>query len=140
MARLVLDTNAFLLVATSGRMKTSAMMAIYQAAEANSLYVSPVNAWEIGLLSNLETGKNLGFAVDPILFFQDALKRQGWNLMPLTINAAILSSRLPGNFHRDPADRLLVASAIDADATFVTRDSKILRWAGETKALKVVAC
>ena len=80
-------------------------------------------------MANLKTGKKLGFSQDPVSFFQIALNRQSWNLLPLTINAAILSSRLPGDFHKDPADRLLVASAIDSGATFVTRDAKILDWA-----------
>ena len=140
MVRLILDTNAFILVAINGRILTPTKMAIYQAAEVNSLFLSPVNAWEIGLLANLETGKNLGFSQDPVSFFQSALNRQGWNLLPLTINAAILSSRLPGDFHKDPADRLLVASAIDSGGTFVTRDAKILDWAARTGAVKVTAC
>jgi PIN domain nuclease of toxin-antitoxin system len=58
----------------------------------------------------------------------------------LTTLAAILSTRLPGDFHKDPADRLLVASAIDTGATFVTRDTKILGWAQRTGAMKVLAC
>jgi PIN domain nuclease of toxin-antitoxin system len=140
MVALVLDTNAFLLSAIGGKMKQQASDAIFRAGLENSLFVSPVNAWEIGLLANLRTGQNFGFASSPVSFFEDALKREGWRLLPLTIKAAILSSRLPGDFHKDPADRLLVASAIDAGATFVTRDSKILGWAQRTGALEVLAC
>jgi PIN domain nuclease of toxin-antitoxin system len=99
-----------------------------------------VNAWEIGLLANLPTGQKLGFATSPVAFFEDTLTREGWRILPLSVRAATLSSRLPGDFHKDPADRLLVASALDAGATFVTRDTKILGWAQRTGALEVLAC
>jgi PIN domain nuclease of toxin-antitoxin system len=140
MASLILDTNAFILAAIGGKMKATAEQAIYNAALAEELFLSPVNAWEIGLLANLQTGRSLGFADSPLAFFQSALNRDGWTLLPLTIEAAILSSRLPGDFHKDPADRLLVASAMAARATFVTRDSKILDWAARTGALVVLEC
>ena len=139
MAILVLDTNAVIMSAVGGKMLTDGKEAIFEAAIGGTLFVSPVSAWEIGMLANRETGVRLGFVGSPIGFFQGLLDREGWNLLPLTVKAAIMSSRLPGDFHKDPGDRLLVASAIDAGATFVTRDAKILDWAARTGALKVLA-
>ncbi len=38
------------------------------------------------------------------------------------------STRLPGKFHRDPVDRLLVATSIDLGAPLVTKDERIHRY------------
>ncbi|WP_425482507.1 hypothetical protein [Allochromatium palmeri] len=48
--------------------------------------------------------------------------------MPLTPGIAALSTRLHGDFHGDPADRLIVASSLVMNAPLVTRDEKITDW------------
>jgi PIN domain nuclease of toxin-antitoxin system len=140
MATIILDTNAIIQLFGEYPKKFDGMNDVLAAALGNDAFVSPVSAWEIGLLANLPTGRSLGFSRAPVDWLSQLMRRANLHLLPLTIEAAILSSRLPGDFHKDPADRLLVASAIDAGATFVTRDVKILDWATRTGALKVLAC
>ena len=41
---------------------------------------------------------------------------------------ALESSHLPGEFHADPADRILVATARRLDATLITADRKIIEY------------
>jgi len=48
--------------------------------------------------------------------------------LPITHDVALEAYALPGRFHRDPADRLLVAAARCYDLTVVTADSRILRY------------
>jgi predicted nucleic acid-binding protein len=52
-------------------------------------------------------------------------------LAPLSPAIAVESTRLPGDFHRDPADRFIVATARELGATLVTRDERILRYGAE---------
>jgi PIN domain nuclease of toxin-antitoxin system len=40
----------------------------------------------------------------------------------------VLSTRLPGRFHKDPVDRMLVAASIDLGAPLVTKDDRIQRY------------
>lgn len=49
---------------------------------------------------------------------------------PLSDIICLESVSLPGEFHRDPADRLIVALARSLDAELVTADDKILKYAG----------
>ncbi len=48
---------------------------------------------------------------------------------PITAEIAVDSVSLPGSFHNDPADRLIVATARSLDAFLVTRDAAILTYA-----------
>lgn len=49
---------------------------------------------------------------------------------PLTDAVCLESVNLPGDFHRDPADRLIVALARTLDAELITADGKILNYSG----------
>lgn len=49
---------------------------------------------------------------------------------PLTVDGCLAAITLPGNFHRDPGDRLIVALARVLDAELATADDKILRYDG----------
>ena len=69
----------------------------------------------------------------------EMLARRLCTLVPLHPEIAIASARLD-DFHGDPADRLIVATAQQAGATLVTADSKILAWAAAaTGRLAVLA-
>ena len=60
------------------------------------------------------------------------LLRQGVIEIPINGEVVIHSTNLE-NFHADPADRLIVATAQLNDATLITADGKILNWGGELK-------
>ncbi|MCU0883098.1 MAG: type II toxin-antitoxin system VapC family toxin [Hyphomonadaceae bacterium] len=136
----LLDTHTLIWVAKGSPLRKEASETILEAANDGDLLLSPVTAWEIGQLSMRPSGQALGFARDPAHWFEAALARPGFSMLPLTPAAAILASRLPGEFHKDPADRLLVASAIVARATFVTRYDRIIIWARQTGAIPTLAC
>ena len=50
------------------------------------------------------------------------------NLLLDTHEIGLLAYALPGNFHPDPADRVLLATALHADLTLLTADKRILRF------------
>jgi len=76
--------------------------------------------------------KRLGLTLDVQVWIDLALQRPGVELLPLTPEVAVLSTRLPGDFHGDPADRLIVASSLSWNAPLVTKDKKILDWGFST--------
>jgi len=57
-----------------------------------------------------------------------ALRFPGVQLLPLTPEIAVASTQLPGSFHRDPADQIIVATARLHGCPLVTSDSKILDY------------
>jgi len=52
----------------------------------------------------------------------------GITLMPLSAQLAVQSATLPGEFHKDPADRMIVALARERNAVLVTADDRIQRY------------
>ncbi len=68
---------------------------------------------------------------------QSAFDQRGFKLVALDAKIAIESCDLPGDFHSDPADRILVATARLDNAVLVTRDERMLQYAksGHVKAM-----
>ncbi len=106
-------------------MGSSARRDIRAASIAGGVLVSPVSAWEVGLLA----AKNgFPFRPDPKTWFRVFLAYPGVRLADFTADIAIDSSFLPP-LHNDPADRLLIATARAAQVPIVTRDQRILAYA-----------
>ena len=63
------------------------------------------------------------------LWTQQALAQPGFSLLAFTPEIAIESVNLPEPVHKDPADRILIATARVEHLTLVTRDKQILAFA-----------
>jgi PIN domain nuclease of toxin-antitoxin system len=50
--------------------------------------------------------------------------------VPVDNRIAIRAVDLPGKFHGDPADRIIVASAQETGSVLVTKDKEILAYSG----------
>ena len=121
-------------------MMRGASAAIVQAGLADGVYVSPVSAWEVGLLSLPKPRRPaLRFLPDPKAWFARFLAGPGIKEAPLTPAVAIDSAYLPGALHGDPADRLIVATARSMGLPVVTRDSRIIEY-GRHGNVDVIAC
>jgi PIN domain nuclease of toxin-antitoxin system len=59
---------------------------------------------------------------------KEALAAPGLALAPITPEIALESSRLPGLFHGDPADRIIVATARRTGAQLMTRDRELIQY------------
>jgi PIN domain nuclease of toxin-antitoxin system len=92
---------------------------------ANSLLVSPITTLELArliALSRLSLKKPLSE------WLATARRHLGFHDASLTHETAIESYTLPGEFHKDPADRVLVATARQSACTLLTADSAILSY------------
>ena len=89
------------------------------------LGVSIISCWEIAMLVSK---KRLLFSIDVQDWITQALQYKGIKLIDLTPEIAVLATRLPGAFHKDPADRIIVASCIKLGAPLVTYDENIKKW------------
>ena len=94
--------------------------------EGGTILLSPVSAWEIALL--VDTGRiQLDLPVDE--WVQRFLDRPGVEGAALTHRAAARGYQLHHFEHRDPADRLLIATAIELHCPLVTYDERIVGFA-----------
>jgi PIN domain nuclease of toxin-antitoxin system len=134
---LLLDTCAVIWLAT-GQLSQSVAASLVYAALADGVFVSPVSAWEIGMLSNPKGNRpKVEFLPDPIGWYAQLLSRPGIKEAPFSYAAAINASHLPEPIHGDPGDRLIIATAREMNVPVVTRDSQILAYAavGHVQAL-----
>lgn len=140
-ALVLLDTCAAIWLMNRGRMLQAALAAIMQAGRGRGVFVSPVSAWEIGMLSKGRSGRGDGvqFLPDPKTWFAKLMSAPRIRAAPLRPEIAIEASFLPGELHADPADRLLIATARHLGAPIVTRDSRIIAY-GYSGHVGVIAC
>lgn len=120
----VLDTHAWVwYVADPGRLSERATATVDSAiASGRRLLVSSISAWEVALL--VARGRlRLSIPVSSWISRSEALPFL--EFVPVTNAIALRSVGLP-HFHADPADRMIVVTAIEKGACVVTRDQKIL--------------
>jgi len=119
-------------------MSVAAKAAIDRAAKVDGVLISPMSAWEIGLLTRPERSSRLELGMEPYVWFARVMSEPGATEAPFTHEIAMASTRLPGDFHRDPADRFLVATARVLDVPIVTRDEEMVAYAkaGHVKLIK----
>lgn len=91
-------------------------------------FVAAISVWEVAMLA---AKGRLSLAVPIASWVQAALVGSGISVLPLTPEVAIEANRLPGTFHKDPADRLIVATARIFGLPLVTRDGKIQAYSLE---------
>lgn len=125
---IVLDTHALVWwVNGDDRLSAPARALIEQSVASTNgrVLVSVISAWEIAML--VERGRvALAMDLDEWLLAVESL--EGVALVPLSAQVAVQSATLPGEFHKDPADRIIVALAREQNAVLVTADEKIQRY------------
>lgn len=126
---LLLDTHAAIWLA-EGQLSEVVFARVVAAGLTDGVFLSPVSAWEVGLLARPRANGQpaVTFNPDPQTWFATLLSQVIIKEAPLTPKIAIDSSFLPGSFHGDPADRLLVATARNLNVPLLTRDQKILAY------------
>ena len=91
-----------------------------------TIHLSAISAWEIALL--VESGR-IALDVPVEAWLRRFIERPGLSAAPLDWQAACQAYRLHHLEHRDPADRLLIATAIALACPLVTYDARIARFA-----------
>jgi len=98
---------------------------IADALQSGGLAISAITPWEIAML--VEKGR-LSFGIDVNDWLKMALDPTGIKLLPIEPVLAVDSVNLPNYPHKDPADRLIIATARHAGAKLLTADQKILDY------------
>lgn len=127
---IVLDTHTLIWwVCGSDQLSAAAAQAIErersQARRSESVLVSSISAWEIGMLVQRN---RLSLSMSAGDWLATVEQINGLRFVPVDRHLALASVNLPGEFHKDPADRLIVATARHFGATLMTADDKILRY------------
>jgi PIN domain nuclease of toxin-antitoxin system len=133
---ILLDTCALIWIVNKDPITPAALALAERAFREGELYLSPVSAWEIGMLAS--RGR-LKLDCSAESYVTRAFTQPGVRLAALTPEIAVRSSSLPGDLHGDPVDRMLVATAIVMGLRLITRDRRILEY-GAAGHLSVIGC
>lgn len=120
---ILLDTHVIIWLTTDDPALGPESRAFYEQARENAeLAVSAISFWELAML----VGKGrLSVETSPAQHRYRILAA-GAQEIPVTGDIGIIAAGL--NLHGDPADRLIVATALAHDATLMTADKALLRW------------
>lgn len=131
-----IDTHILIwLLVGDGPLGESTVSLLDDALARSELAVSAVVFTEITWL-HLRGRVNLGMS--PERWLRER-RRDGLRVVSITPEIAVSASMLETtDFHRDPMDRLIVATAMSGDHTLVTADRAIVGWADRTRLLAVV--
>ena len=133
---ILLDTCALLWLANGDPISRGALDALATAEqEPGGLVVSPISAWEVGLLVSKA---RILLPLDPLVWFEQALGA-GISLAEMTPGILVGSSFLPGSWLKDPADRIVAATARTLGYRIMTRDRPLLEFAAAGHA-QAIAC
>jgi PIN domain nuclease of toxin-antitoxin system len=122
---IVLDTHVWVWLADESNRLTSAHQQKIDQHRASGLGVSAISCWEVAKLVEY---KRLRLACTVEAWMEAALALPSIHLVELTPRIAIASAHLPGTFHRNPADQIIVATARIHDVELLTVDEKILKY------------
>lgn len=119
---IVLDTHALLWLDTdSEQLGPQARAAIVAAFQQRALGVSAITFWECTMLA--QRGRIT--LPDPVAIWRRSLLARGLREWPVDGDFAIAAAELPIE-HRDPADRMIAATALTLGAALATADARLL--------------
>lgn len=122
---ILLDTHIWVWWVHGDDCLSASHAAVATESEEEGIGVSVISCWEVAKL--VEYGR-LDLPLPVGEWLSQALDYPGINLLPLTPEIAVESTRLPGAFHRDPADQIIVATARIHGIRLLTSDSKIVSY------------
>ncbi len=103
-----------------------ARQAILQELDGGEIIISAISAWEIAMLVERE---KLVLSMDVDSWLATVAEIAAVRIVPVDVEISLKSVSLPGEFHKDPADRMIVATARKLAAPLVTKDEKIRAYA-----------
>lgn len=123
---ILLDTHTLVWwTSEKGRLPKMLDGEITKAYENYEVCVSAISIWEVALLVKKETLLlKMPFQAWYNIFNQLTKLKS----VPIDNKIALLSINLPGSFHKDPADRFIVATALSLGCPIATKDQKILSY------------
>lgn len=123
---IVLDTHIWVWWVHRDERLTKKQIETIEANENNILGISAISCWEVAKLTEY---KRLYLPCSLNDWFKQALNYPGIQLLELAPNIAVESIQLPGKFHNDPADQIIVATARIQNCPLLTSDKKLLEYA-----------
>lgn len=122
---ILLDTHIWVWWVHGDRALPAGVQASVELHSGEGIAVSAISCWEVAKL--VERGR-IELPLELHKWMPMALSGYGVTVIPISPEIAIASTQLPGEFHRDPADQIIVATSRVHNLPLVTCDSKIRNY------------
>lgn len=124
-SQLLLDTHIIIWYAEGIKLSESHVEKIENARKNQKLFISQISIWEIAMLINKE---RLSFSLPLKEWIDKLLSIDGLSFLDLTTSILVESCQLPSYAHKDPVDRMIIATARCLNIELMTADQKILDY------------
>ena len=123
---ILLDTHAWIwFLSNPEKLSASAIEKIDSAVKKQQIFVSTISVWEMAMLVN-KGRLTLSMHVEEWIHIAEKLPFL--HFVHIDNNIALQSVNLPGKFHNDPADRIIIATAIYLKAPVISKDRRIRNY------------
>ena len=122
---LLFDTHAWWWVINEPERLSQDAYELISGTPANQRAVASISIWEFAMMI---TRGRIRLTVSPEEWLDHAIYKTGITVLCLTPRIALESCNLPGKFHKDPADRIVVATARVHKTKLITKDKNIIDY------------
>ena len=122
---ILLDTHAWWWSLTEPENLSKTAIRTIKQTKSDQRMIASISIWEFAMMA---AKKRIRLKVSVAKWLSRALEETGLGVIEISPEIAIDASNLPGNFHKDLADRLIVATARVNNLRLVTKDEKMLSY------------
>jgi PIN domain nuclease of toxin-antitoxin system len=122
---ILLDTNTWIWAYSADKSLSPRAKKVIRNTPTDQRAIASISIWEFAMMSS--KGR-INVKVTPERWLENAIHKTGIQVFDLSAKVALESCNLPGEFHRDPADRIIVATARIHNLTLITKDLKIIDY------------
>ena len=122
---ILLDTHAWWWSLTEPENLSKTAIKTIRQTKSDQRMIASISIWEFAMMA---AKKRIRLKISVAKWLSRALKETGLGVIEISPEIAIDASNLPGNFHKDLADRLIVATARVNNLRLVTKDEKMLSY------------
>ena len=123
---IVLDTHVWVWwLSDSHSFSPKAQKLITEAKAKHAIFISSISVWEV---AQLATRGRLKLTMDYTDWIAQTESLNFINFVPIDNHIALKSVQLPPPLHQDPADRIIMATALTLGMPLITKDDKIARY------------
>jgi PIN domain nuclease of toxin-antitoxin system len=122
---ILLDTHTWIWSHSEPKRLSHNVLKLIQKTQPDQRAIASISIWEFAMMA---TKGRITVKIDPRRWLDNAISTSGLRIFELTAEIAMESCHLPGEFHNDPADRIIVATARTHNLTLLSKDRKILEY------------
>jgi len=126
---ILLDTHTWIWSHSATKLLSDNVKKLIKKTQTDQRAIASISIWEFAMMV---TKGRINVKIDPKRWLNNAIGKSGLLVIELTPEIAMESCNLPGDFHKDPADRIIVATARTHNLTLLTKDRKILEYSHVT--------